>query len=109
MNDSTINNQTLQRCFKRSKILLEKKLTEDNIIVQETSRNKRIKKEAFMTPLIHNSRDQKLIQSFKALNNNDINNFENSININNDNFIIDFFDDIIELCNASKKRLFYKY
>ena len=104
MNDSTINNQTLQRCFKRSKILLEKKLTEDNIIVQETSRNKRIKKEAFMTPLIHNSRDQKLIQSFKALNNNDINNFENSININNDNFIIDFFDDIIELCNGIEEK-----
>ena len=104
MNDCANNNQTIQRYFKRSKILLEKKLTEDNIIAQETSRNKRIKKETFMTPLIHNNREQKLIQSFKALNNNDINNFENSINNNNDNFIIDFFDDIIELCNGIEEK-----
>ena len=109
MNDCAINNnQTIQRYFKRSKILLEKKLTEDNITAQETSRNKRIKKEAFMTPLIHNNREQKLIQSFKALNNNDINNFENSINNNNDNFIIDFFDDIIELCNGIEEKTIFE-
>ena len=115
-NTIPINNQTINRHFRRKRMILEKKMTEDNIMTKETSLNKRRRIDSFMTPVIQNNRDQKIIQSFKVLNNNvsDFNNFENSINnincekINNDNFLIDFFDDIIELCNSIEERTIFE-
>ena len=115
-NTISINKQTINRHFRRKRMILEKKMTEDNIVAKETSLNKRRRIDSFMTPVIQNNRDQKIIQSFKVLNNNvsDFNNFENSINnincekINNDNFLIDFFDDIIELCNSIEERTIFE-
>ncbi len=121
LNNTVSINQTIHRCFKRRKILFEKKLTEENIASKEGSINKNRKIESFMTPTILNSKEKKLIISSKVLNSNinDINNFENNINDNdndndnqnnssNNNYVIDFFDDIIELCNGIEERTIFE-
>ena len=111
-NNNTVSiNQTVHRRSKRGRMLFEKK-TEDNDIETEREYSKeKIKINNILTPIIRNSN---LMFSSKDISrkNSDINNLENSTNnISfencNNNFIIEFFDDIIELCNSIEERTIF--
>ena len=126
--------QTVQRASKR-RILFEKRKTEDIENIKENSTEKR-KINNFLTPIIRFKDEKKLIISSKDSfykirnrnnfdNSNIYNNIKNSDNIsresyneynndnfiennNNENLIIQFFDDIIELCNGIEERTIFE-
>ena len=110
-NNNTVSiNQTLHRRAKRGRMLFEKK-TDDNETETEREYSKeKIKINNLLTPIIRNSN---LMFSSKDISskNSDINNLENSTNNisfeNCNSSIIEFFDDIIELCNSIEERTIF--
>ena len=109
-NNGASINQTVHRRTKRGRMLFEKK-TEDNDTETEREYSKeKMKINNLLTPIIRNSN---LMFSSKDISskNSDIINLENSTNNisfeNCSNFIIEFFDDIIELCNSIEERTIF--
>ena len=123
--NSTISvNQTVSRISKRRRILFEKKNNDDYENIKGNSREKK-RQENLLTPIIRYNKEKKLIISSKDITikrrfeKNNIKQFDNNIfNINkngleienkknNDDFINEFFDDIIELCNGIEERTIF--
>ena len=111
-NNAASVNQTVHRRAKRGRMLFEKR-TEDNDNDTETEREyskEKLKINNLLTPIIRNNN---LMFSSKDISskNSDINNLENSTNNisfeNSNNSIIEFFDDIIELCNSIEERTIF--
>ena len=110
-NTVSINPEMNNRFAKRRKLFLEKKASEDIDAKRDNSKGKNIK-ENYNTPnpIIRYSKGNptKLI-----INSNDDINKKNDNNNNNDkidknNLIIEFFDDIIELCNGIEERTIFE-
>ena len=122
--NSTISvNQTVSRISKRRRILFEKKINDDYENIKGNSREKK-RQENLLTPIIRYNKEKKIIISSKDITikrrfeKNNIKQFDNNININkkgieienkknNDDFINEFFDDIIELCNGIEERTIF--
>ena len=109
-NNAASVNQTVHRRAKRGRMLFEKR-TEDNDTETEREYSKeKLKINNLLTPIIRNNN---LMFSSKDISskNSDINNLENSTNNisfeNSNNSIIEFFDDIIELCNSIEERTIF--
>ena len=110
-------NQTINRPSKRRKILFERKIKTDYESIKGDSIEKN-RQENLLTPSIRYNKEKNLNISSKdttikrRFDRNDIKHIDNNIlNINieneknnNDNFIIEFFDDIIELCNSIEEK-----
>ena len=108
-NNNVSINQTLNSFSRRKKLLNEKKVSED----ADSKKNieERKLKENYLTPIIRYSKGKKLsINTKEEINkkteedNLTTNTIENS---NRNNYIIDFFDDIIELCNGIEERTIF--
>ena len=108
-NNTVSINQTLNKFSRRRKILNEKKVTED--IDSKKNIEERKPKENYLTPIIRYSRGKKLsIDSKEEMNKKtEEDNLTPNTNENNnrDNYIVDFFDDIIELCNGIEERTIF--
>ena len=101
-------NQTMNRFTRRRQLFMERKAQEDIEPVKENSKEKKINQN-YLTPIIrYNNQDKKLIGSPKDDINkrSDANDYDDLIN--NDNYIIAFFDDIIELCNGIEEKTIFE-
>ena len=102
-------NQNFNRYSRRRKLLFEKKVSEDIDAAKMNADEKKVN-ENFMAPLLRYSQDKKIIFNTKdeinKKNEDDIITNDTNEN-NNDNYIIEFFDDIIELCNSIEERTIF--
>ena len=110
-NNTVSLNQTVHRRAKRGRMLFEKKAEDNDTETEREYSKEKMKINNLLTPIIRNNN---LMFSSKDISskNSDINNLENSTNnISfencNNNFIIEFFDDIIELCNSIEERTIF--
>jgi len=110
-NNNTVSiNQTVHRRSKRGRMLFEKKAEENDTETEREYSKEKMKINNLLTPIIRNNN---LMFSSKDISskNSDLNNLENSTNNisfeNSNNFIIEFFDDIIELCNSIEERTIF--
>ena len=108
-NNNASINQTLNSFSGRRKLLNEKKVSED--VDSKKNIEERKLKENYITPIIRYSKGKKLSITTKEEiikkteeDNLTTNTNENS---NRNNYIIDFFDDIIELCNGIEERTIF--
>ena len=102
-------NQNFNRYSRRRKLLFEKKVSEDIDAAKMNADEKKVN-ENFMAPFLRYSQDKKIILNTKdeinKKNEDDIITNDTNEN-NNDNYIIEFFDDIIELCNSIEERTIF--
>ena len=102
-------NQNFNRYSRRRKLLFEKKVSEDIDAAKMNADEKKVN-ENFMAPFLRYSQDKKIIFNTKdeinKKNEDDIITNDTNEN-NNDNYIIEFFDDIIELCNSIEERTIF--
>ena len=102
-------NQNFNRYSRRRKLLFEKKVSEDIDAAKMNGNEKKVN-ENFMAPFLRYSQDKKIIFNTKdeinKKNEDDIITNDTNEN-NNDNYIIEFFDDIIELCNSIEERTIF--
>ena len=109
-NNTVSNNQTVHRRAKRGRMLFEKKTDYNETETEREYSKEKIKINNLLTPIIRNNN---LMFSSKDISskNSDINNLENSTNNisfeNCNSSIIEFFDDIIELCNSIEERTIF--
>ena len=111
LSSNTISiNQPLNIFSRRRKLLYEKKVSEDIGSLKRNIEERKLK-ENYLTPVIRYNKDKKLaIKTKEEINKKaEHDNLMTTTNENNnsDNYIIDFFDDIIELCNGIEERTIF--